>query len=50
MKGIKIEIHIKLVRFEDNRLRYCAFSVTVKKIHIYEYIKINIKIVYFQIS
>lgn len=47
MNGITIEFHIKKVRFEEIRFRFCAFSVMIKK---YIYIKINFKKnVYFQI-
>lgn len=38
MNGITIEFHIKKVRFEEIRSRFCAFSVMIKK---YIYIKIN---------
>lgn len=39
MNGITIEFHIKKVRFEEIRSRFCAFSVMIKKIYISKSIK-----------
>lgn len=43
MNGITTEFHIKKIRFEEIRSRFCAFSVMIKK---YIYIKINLKKIY----